>query len=298
MLDYAQKVDWALGVLEQDRASSMDDVKQAYRDMVMVWHPDKHDSNERLKQKAGEKTRDLNLAMEILTQSWAWSDDTQSWYGNVRGRPANYRGPADYTTDTQEQAVRGPKKPKLADFGLKENYIQDLNKGSKAWEQRMLAIPHVILGVLAVVSVAIGYISSVGMKDSGYTLPGDQNPFHLIWIVPAGVTAIGLLINAIVDRRNLNNEFKPKYHPKPQEYEQFQAALVEYRTQTYIVHVSRSGLMHSNSSCCGMRAATPMPKWIAEERGFGACSHCGNFRLLLRSYLPKPFGSDEVKEEY
>ena len=37
-------------------------LKQAYHDLVQVWHPDKHSHNERLRQKAEEKMKEINQA--------------------------------------------------------------------------------------------------------------------------------------------------------------------------------------------------------------------------------------------
>jgi len=44
-------------------------LKQAYHDLVQVWHPDKHAHNERLRQKADEKMKEINQAYEVLQSS-------------------------------------------------------------------------------------------------------------------------------------------------------------------------------------------------------------------------------------
>ena len=41
-------------------------LKQAYHDLVQVWHPDKHSHNERLRKKADEKTKEINQAYQVL----------------------------------------------------------------------------------------------------------------------------------------------------------------------------------------------------------------------------------------
>jgi hypothetical protein len=41
-------------------------LKQAYHDLVQVWHPDKHSHNERLRRKADEKMKEINHAYEVL----------------------------------------------------------------------------------------------------------------------------------------------------------------------------------------------------------------------------------------
>jgi len=51
-------------ILELDREASLDDVKQAYKDLVNIWHPDRISNNPRLKQKAEEKLKEVNVAYE------------------------------------------------------------------------------------------------------------------------------------------------------------------------------------------------------------------------------------------
>ncbi|MCJ7615369.1 MAG: tetratricopeptide repeat protein [Desulfobacterales bacterium] len=51
-------------ILELDSKASPDEVKQAYRDLVNVWHPDRFPGNPRLKQKAEEKLKEINEAYE------------------------------------------------------------------------------------------------------------------------------------------------------------------------------------------------------------------------------------------
>ena len=53
-------------ILELDRRASPDEVKQAYKDVVNVWHPDRFSNNLRLKRKAEEKLKEINSAYEIL----------------------------------------------------------------------------------------------------------------------------------------------------------------------------------------------------------------------------------------
>jgi hypothetical protein len=55
-------------VLELEKTHCLQEVKQAYRDIVFVWHPDRLEHNERIKKKAEKKLQQINLAYEILTQ--------------------------------------------------------------------------------------------------------------------------------------------------------------------------------------------------------------------------------------
>ncbi len=58
--------DWAISVLGVPPNATQAEVNEAYRDLVSVWHPDKHMANDRLRTKAEQKLKELNLAREIL----------------------------------------------------------------------------------------------------------------------------------------------------------------------------------------------------------------------------------------
>jgi curved DNA-binding protein CbpA len=50
--------------------ASLDEIKQAYKDLVNVWHPDRFGHNSRLQEKASEKLKEINLAYEELVSSY------------------------------------------------------------------------------------------------------------------------------------------------------------------------------------------------------------------------------------
>jgi len=53
-------------LLELEGPISADKIKQAYKDMVNIWHPDRFPNNPRLKQKAEQKLKDINVAYTTL----------------------------------------------------------------------------------------------------------------------------------------------------------------------------------------------------------------------------------------
>jgi len=53
-------------VLELDSNANLDEAKQAYKDMVNIWHPDRFSNNPRLKQKAEDKLKEINEAYETV----------------------------------------------------------------------------------------------------------------------------------------------------------------------------------------------------------------------------------------
>lgn len=53
-------------VLEIEPGVSKDDIRQAYKDLAKVWHPDRFSNDPRLQQKAEEKLKQINAAYEFL----------------------------------------------------------------------------------------------------------------------------------------------------------------------------------------------------------------------------------------
>jgi len=56
--------------------ASMEEIREAYRDLVNVWHPDRFSHNPRLQKKAQEKLKDINEAYERL-ESYLLRDSAQ-----------------------------------------------------------------------------------------------------------------------------------------------------------------------------------------------------------------------------
>ena len=53
-------------ILEVDKDTSPEKIKEAYKDIINVWHPDRFSSNLRLKEKAENKVKEINVAYETL----------------------------------------------------------------------------------------------------------------------------------------------------------------------------------------------------------------------------------------
>jgi len=52
--------------LEIHENASQEEIRQAYRDLVTIWHPDQYQKNSRLQEKATEKLKALNTALDTL----------------------------------------------------------------------------------------------------------------------------------------------------------------------------------------------------------------------------------------
>ena len=53
-------------ILEVDKDTPPDKIREAYMDIINVWHPDRFSNNPRLKEKAESKVKEINVAYETL----------------------------------------------------------------------------------------------------------------------------------------------------------------------------------------------------------------------------------------
>lgn len=53
-------------VLDLEPGASLEDVKRSYRELALVWHPDRHTDNPRLSKRAHKKMVEINLAFERI----------------------------------------------------------------------------------------------------------------------------------------------------------------------------------------------------------------------------------------
>jgi hypothetical protein len=71
-----------LAVLGLRAGASADEVKQAYRDLANVWHPDRFAHNARLQQKAEERLKEINAAFQ-------WLEEHPEALGRATSSPAS-----------------------------------------------------------------------------------------------------------------------------------------------------------------------------------------------------------------
>ena len=75
----------AFQILEVDETASPKEIKQAWKDMLFFWHPDRYQDNERRRRLAEEKTKLINEAYERI-QSGNF-DETQTEYPKQNENP-------------------------------------------------------------------------------------------------------------------------------------------------------------------------------------------------------------------
>jgi hypothetical protein len=62
------EIEYYYRILELRIGASEEEIKQAYKDLVNVWHPDRFSNNPRLQSKASEKLKEINLAYRKLIE--------------------------------------------------------------------------------------------------------------------------------------------------------------------------------------------------------------------------------------
>lgn len=82
-------------VLELEPGASLEQVKQAWRELVKVWHPDRFPNDVKLQSKAQERLKDINGAYEMLER-----------YLNLGSPPPNDRVSSFRTSDRAQQQGR------------------------------------------------------------------------------------------------------------------------------------------------------------------------------------------------
>ncbi len=102
------KIAKAFDSLEISANSTLDEAKQAWRDLAQVWHPDKHQSNERLQLKATEKLKEINGAWDVIKEYFAspnhedYTQDsyTRDYYSSERTKTGRKTSSAKYKSIT------------------------------------------------------------------------------------------------------------------------------------------------------------------------------------------------------
>ena len=76
-------------ILEVDKDTSPEKIKEAYKDIINVWHPDRFSSNLRLKEKAESKVKEINVAYETLQSNMPTRQQQQAPQEKTETRPAS-----------------------------------------------------------------------------------------------------------------------------------------------------------------------------------------------------------------
>ena len=93
-------INHALDILGLGPDAKPPHVKQAYRDLVKVWHPDRFPNDSRVRRKAEEKLKEINEAYRTL----------QGYDPDSRAQSRTHGGPAERPNPTQYRREADPPK--------------------------------------------------------------------------------------------------------------------------------------------------------------------------------------------
>ena len=82
----------AFETLEIQRTTSLEEIKESYRDLLHVWHPDRHTDSPRRQAKAEQKTRDITEAYQLIVKTHSSPQFTSVSAPNPENR---YKPPGD-----------------------------------------------------------------------------------------------------------------------------------------------------------------------------------------------------------
>ncbi len=91
-------------ILELDQGATEDDARQAYKDIVNVWHPDRFSANPRLRQKAEQKLKEVNVAYEAVR---SFFQQRESSNGDLREEVDNSAPKTDHGNSSEDELTSG-----------------------------------------------------------------------------------------------------------------------------------------------------------------------------------------------
>jgi curved DNA-binding protein CbpA len=104
-------------ILELNPDASTDEVQQAYKDLVNIWHPDRFATNPRLKRKAEAKLKEINRAYAVVesflssepgaqadTQKPPYTQPRATEQAEARSDTADYEAESKITTEAVVEA--------------------------------------------------------------------------------------------------------------------------------------------------------------------------------------------------
>ena len=173
-----------LKILEIENPGSIEDVKKAYRDLVRVWHPDRFQGNPRLKQKAEQKLREINLAFNYL-QDYLESnrapktDSPKGASSNSlsRVRPATHTaGQTPHNTQTNTNAMMGTRG---SEPGSSAAYVRKSVPGKTSLGRFVLIAFFLIAVFISALAVYfITHTDDIASRASGVASEAVENILH------------------------------------------------------------------------------------------------------------------------
>ena len=109
-------INYYFSVLELTPEASLDEVKEAYRDLVKVWHPDRFAHDPKLQGKAQEKLKEINDAYQKLQEFFDYANSYQETSDTSYNESAAYTeesagADTNEASDANKEAYSGISQP-------------------------------------------------------------------------------------------------------------------------------------------------------------------------------------------
>jgi len=170
----------ALEILGLGPDATSEDIKQAYRDLVKVWHPDRFSDGSRVRRKAEEKLKEINAAYDLL----------QGYDPALRARstPAGGTSPSPNPAQDHHRA-EAPKQdsppPPPRPFGASSKKAPAPSAPAPRW----LVRPTIIwVASFCVITLAVMVILVSKLMEPSKTANSTSNPFDAITDEPVKLT--------------------------------------------------------------------------------------------------------------
>ncbi|MCO5297740.1 MAG: NlpC/P60 family protein [Fimbriimonadaceae bacterium] len=139
------------------------EIRQAYRDLAQVWHPDRFQHSERLQAKASERFKAISLAYELIRESgWCSPPAKGETFFSDRTDP----GPQAPEAEVGETENRDEESTDAAPEGSDSPQAEADHKQSSRPEKRQVQVAQIILAAVACCALVVALSSLRGTPDS------------------------------------------------------------------------------------------------------------------------------------
>jgi hypothetical protein len=126
-------------VLDLPYNATLAEIKQAYRELVRIWHPDRYSHDERLQKRATEKLIELNEAYRVLC--------------SLNAQPPDEHEPTETAPDPIDWSPPAPKQsPPPRQKATSTSPQRQSHKSIWPWVYSIVVVPLVGLGIVFLVN--------------------------------------------------------------------------------------------------------------------------------------------------
>jgi len=187
--------------------ASEEEIREAYKDLVKVWHPDRFSNDPRLKEKANEKLKEINSAYEILKAYMAGKSEQYTASGDrgnhAKSQPPPHEPPPtpeeEQTTQTGDESYGGFQPPPEQPFGQPRPHVSPIQEEKQTISYRPLMIFFLVIG------------GAIGKSITNFMHFSPDEAFLYGGGIPALLGGIGGLIGIGIVKI-INGMEKPKKH--------------------------------------------------------------------------------------